>query len=281
MSSESDRTAAADGRGSSVLHFFLLTFLLTVPFWMAAHWVPVQFLPGLPLRSLMVLCPVTSAIILRTRERGIQSVWGLLRRSLDVRGIPSKVWLVPTVLLSPAVFLLAGAAQVWMGQSVPTPSISAVTPLVLTTVFFVAALGEELGWMGVAFEPMQRRFGTLGAGILLGLVWAAWHFVPFLQGGRSLVWIGWQTLFLVSSRVLIVWIFNNTGRSIFAAALFHATANVSWALFPIHGSYYDPHIVGLVTAFAAIAVTVVWGSQSLTRREIRTRARVSADSLRS
>jgi hypothetical protein len=87
--------------------------------------------------------------------------------------------------------------------------------------------------LGFAIESMQRRWGAVGDGVLLGAIWGAWHFAPFLQAGRSLEWIAWQSLYLIASRVLLVWIFNNTGRSVFAAALFHATGNLSWQLFPI------------------------------------------------
>jgi membrane protease YdiL (CAAX protease family) len=50
-------------------------------------------------------------------------------------------------------------------------------------------LGEELGWSGYAIDLLQARWGALGAGILLGSVWAVWHFVPLAQVHRSPGWI--------------------------------------------------------------------------------------------
>ena len=120
--------------------------------------------------------------------------------------------------------------------------------------FFVAALGEELGWSGYVIDPMQDRWNALQASILLGLVWAAWHWVPLVQAHRSAAWIAWWSLNTVALRVLIVWLYNNTGKSVFAAALFHAFANVSGVTF---SNYYDPRITGLIVAFAAAIVTVV------------------------
>jgi hypothetical protein len=38
-----------------------------------------------------------------------------------------------------------------------------------------------------------------------------------------------------------------------------------WQLFPNQGSHYDPRITGLITAFAAVIVTVVWGPRTLAR----------------
>jgi membrane protease YdiL (CAAX protease family) len=69
----------------------------------------------------------------------------------------------------------------------------------------------------------------------------------------------------VASRVIIVWLYNNTGKSVFVAALFHAMINLTWQVFPINGSYYDPRVTGLITALVAVAVVIVWGSRTLVR----------------
>ena len=78
--------------------------------------------------------------------------------------------------------------------------------------------------------------------------------MPLVQAHRSAAWIAWWSLNTVALRVLIVWLYNNTGKSVFAAALFHAFANVSGVTF---SNYYDPRITGLIVAFAAAIVTVV------------------------
>ena len=36
-------------------------------------------------------------------------------------------------------------------------------------------------------------------------------------------------------RVLIVWLYNNTGKCVLAAALFHATVNMAYMFFPVYG----------------------------------------------
>ncbi len=152
-----------------------------------------------------------------------------------------------------------------MGLPLPTPQFPVLAAPVMFLAFFVAALGEELGWSGYAIDPMQDRWNALQASILLGLVWATWHIVPLVQAHRSPAWIAWWCLFTVASRVLIVWLYNNTGKSVFAAALYHDISNVSWQLFPNYGSHYDPRISGLIIAFAAAIVTVVWGPRTLAR----------------
>ncbi len=39
--------------------------------------------------------------------------------------------------------------------------------------------------------------------------------------------------------------------------------NLTWQLFPINGSYYDPRVTGLITAIVVVAVVIVWGSRTL------------------
>ena len=63
-------------------------------------------------------------------------------------------------------------------------------------------------------------------------------------------------------RVLIVWIYNNTGKSVFAA-LFHAMTNLTWQLCPNQGSYWDPVVTGPILALAAVIVTFLWSPKTL------------------
>ena len=120
--------------------------------------------------------------------------------------------------------------------------------------------------MGYAFDPLEEQYNALWAGLLLGLVGATWHVVMLLQVDRSLEWIAWWYLYTVSLRVITVWIYNNTGKSIFATAVTHSMINLSWQLFPINGSYFDPQITGLIAAFAVVIVTIIWGPKRLSRQ---------------
>jgi membrane protease YdiL (CAAX protease family) len=252
-------------RGRSPLKFCLLVFALSIPFWLLGAVTRLQPLPGIRLSSLMTFCPMMAALILVYRENRTAGVTELLKRSFDYQRIRAKVWYAPIVLLMPGVMVLTYGLMRLMGSPLPTPQFPVLAPLVMFLVFFIGALGEELGWSGYVIEPMQDRSNALQAGILLGLVWATWHIVPFVLVHRSPAWIAWQCLDIVAWRVLLVWLYNNTGKSVFAAALSHAMGNVSIFLFPIYGSYYDPRITGMIITFAAAIVTVGWGPRTLAR----------------
>ncbi len=252
----------------SPLTFFLLTFALAIPFWVLGGVIGVPLLPGLPVAALMFVCPALAALFVVRRESGSDSAKALLKRAFDYERITAKAWYAPILLLNPAISVSSYAVlRLTGGTPVPVPEIPILATLALCVVFFIGALGEELGWSGYAIDPMQSRLGALWASLLLGAVWAAFHFVALAQAHRSVEWIAWWSLGTVSARVIMVWLYNHTGKSVFGAALFHAASNVSWQTFPIHGSSFDPRITGLITAIVAVLVATVWGSSpTLVRR---------------
>jgi uncharacterized protein len=260
-----DSSDTITSRTRSPFKFLLLVFALSLPFWLAGALTTLQLLPGLPVSSLMFLCPATAALILVNKENKSTGVTELLKRCFDCKRIRAKIWYIPMILVMPGVMVFSYVLTRLTGVALPAPQFTVLAALALFLAFFIAALGEELGWSGYAIDPMQDRWGALPAGVLLGFVWSAWHIVPYLQAHRSPAWIAWKCLFTVAVRVLLVWIYNNAGKSVFAATLFHTMGNVSVFLFPTYGSYYDPRIAGLITTFAAVLVTVVWGPRSLAR----------------
>ncbi len=261
---DTDSLNTTKSRPRSPLKFFLLVFALSLPFLMAGSLVGHQLVPGVPVTALLVaFCPAAAAVILVYREGKTAGVSELLKRAFDCTRIRAKIWYAPMFLLMPGVTILSYGWMCWSGAPLPIPQIRVVATLAMSLAIFILALGEELGWSGYAIDPMQDRWGALPASILLGLVWALWHIVPLVQVHRSPAWIAWWCLGTVAARVLIVWLYNNTGKSVFAAAIFHATINVTWQWFPIRGSYWDPRVNGVIMAIAAVGVAMVWGPRTL------------------
>lgn len=263
-----DETTELSGR--SPLKFVLLVFALSIPFWVIGAVTGGQLSPDLPVGALMFVCPVTAASILTYRESGTAGVTRLLRRSFDYKRISTKTWYAPILLLLPSVYALTYGVMRLTGLTVPAPQFPLLAALVTLLAFLVSGLGEELGWSGYAIDPMQDRWGALQAGLVLGLVWAVWHTVPLVQAGRSAAWIAWWSLGTLGLRVLLTWVYNNTGKSVFAAALVHALTNLAcfgpFLDFGSGGYPYDAErIASLLTALAAVIVTVVWGPRTLTR----------------
>jgi membrane protease YdiL (CAAX protease family) len=100
-----------------------------------------------------------------------------------------------------------------------------------------AGVLEEFGWTGFAFPRMQARLGTLKAGVLLGLLWSAWHLpvIDFLGAatphGQYLIpfFFSFATA-MTAVRVLIGWAYRNT-KSVFLAQLIHISSTAALAIF--------------------------------------------------
>jgi membrane protease YdiL (CAAX protease family) len=249
----------------SPLGFFGLVFALSVPFWLIGAATERQLMPGLSVSALMAFCPMVAAQLLVHRERGLAGVNELFKRSFDFRRIKAWVWLLPVMLLMPGVSFVVYGLMRWLDIPVPLPDLAIGISLLMLLAFFVGAVGEELGWSGYILESLQERWHALLASLILGVVGVAWHLVPLLLVHRPSEWIAWWCLYSLAARLLTVWLYNNTGRSVFAASLFHATLNLAYMMFPVNGSHFDMRIGGLVMAGAAALVVVVWGPKSLTR----------------
>jgi len=87
---------------------------------------------------------------------------------------------------------------------------------------------EELGWRGLALPELQRRFGDLGASLLLGLLWGVWHLPAFwlseLPQQHAYLFGGFVAGCMIVS-ILMTAVFNATGGSILWAFLFHWSLN--------------------------------------------------------
>lgn len=233
--------------------FLGLVALLSLPLWLLARG---QILPGLPVAAIMVLCPAAAALTLTAYDQGVDGVRRLLARILDVQGMSGRSWLIPVLpfVVAILVFLILRAA----GEEVPGPSVTAPGLALLLVLFLPGAVAEELGWTGYAMAPMTARFGTFGAGVLLGLVWAIWHYPALIAVGRAPAWIAWWTLGTVAMRLIMVQACRHAGLGLAGAILFHAASNLAWQLFPVQGSWFDPRLHGLLMAASALVLSVAW-----------------------
>lgn len=248
--------------------FFLLVFILAIPFWLLGM-VAEQFLRkeipiNLPISALMFVCPMIAALILVYRNNGSDGIKHLLKNSFNKR-IERKIWYVPIFLLMPTIMILACGLMNLLGSSVPNLQFSISNILAFFFVFFIAGICEEIGWQGYAYDKLENRWNAIRASIILGIVWQIWHVIPHIQTHHPPDWIIWQCTGSVLLRILIVWLYKNTGKSILAAAIFHAMNNVCSFLLPNYDSSFTTFSIFIVITLVTIIVTFLWGSKTLTR----------------
>jgi uncharacterized protein len=253
-------------KNRSVPNFLLLLLVLSVPCWALGAIYDVQIFPGFKLYQLPLAMPMVAALILISREAGRAGVIALLKRTYDFRKIQSKVWYLPMLLVIPSIGFIEYLILRFSGTPLPPAQVSLVT---LGYIFvFVMTYAEELGWTGYLIDPMQEQWSALKSGVLLGVVWAVIHIPILFINGYSFEWIFWHGLYTLAVRVLMVWIYNNAGKSLFAMALTHWTFGLFWTLWPVENlhrtvSFYDPRIMAFIAIFYAVIVTLLWGPKTL------------------
>lgn len=220
----------------TVVRFGLLTFALSLPFYLLHALAEFDILLRSDVAPIFIgaftLAPITAASILTFRHDGRSGLRTLIRRAVDHIRIVDRRWYGPILLLLPALQLLALGILWLFGETIPsatTPALALPGALVL---FLILGTGEEVGWMGFAFEPMERTWGALEASVVLGTYWALWHLPFFVFVVEHPVSLIADLLFLVGMRVVLVWLFVNTGNSVFGATLAHATSNVALVTLP-------------------------------------------------
>lgn len=246
-----DEPVAPDGR-ARIGAYFGAVVLTSLPFWLLARG---QLLPGLPVAALTAVCPALGALWLTARQGGRPALRQLLLRLGEFRG-GGRAWLIILLpFLVAALVFLSLRAQ---GVDVPDPQVSGRGLALLLLLFLPAAAAEELGWTGYAMDPLTARFGPLGGGLILGLVWAVWHYPALMLVGRDPAWIAWWTLGTVALRVVMVQACRNAGLGLAGAVLFHTASNLAWQLFPVQGSFFDPRLHGLLMAASAAVLSLAW-----------------------
>lgn len=253
----------------SPFKFFVLVFVLACPFWVISIIVGNIGSLKVPVTDLaLAFVPLTAAAILVYREEGFAGVKRLLKRIFDYKKIKQKIWYLPLIFLAPLIYLLLITVMRLTGNYAVAFNHILMLPLLLV-IFFALAAGEETGWMGYAIDPMQDRWGALMASIILAIPWWLGHFPSIIHIGGTRSDLAWWLPGAMAMRILIVWLYNNTGKSLFAAILFHTLINAGRSVsYPTVGSHYDPTYqdVGyLFFAITALIVTILWDSKTLTR----------------
>ena len=244
--------------------FFLLVFALSIPFYLLGiSGARMPYLTFLPANALMTFVPMTAAMILVYRKLGLNGVNTLAKRVFDFNRLSGARWVLVALLFMLVVCALEYVILRLTGIFLPIPQLAPSAASLAFVVFFIGAIGEELGWQGYAYPALRRKHGALVAAIFLGVIWALWHVIPYVQLGQDTNWILWQCLSAVALRIIIVWLHVNNNQSIFIAVLFHTMINVSWVLFPIIGSYLQPLVTFLILAVWVGLIIFFYGPKAL------------------
>ena len=224
-------------QGRPVLTYFILTFVFT---WgcMALAVYPGGFpisdeqfeTTGALVYVAMLVGPAGASILLTGLLYGKAGFRTLLSRLIQWR--VSIRWYAVALLTAPLLIttVLLGLSLI---SSEFQPALFASNnkaAVILSSIAAGLAVGlfEELGWTGFAVPRLKRRYSVLTTGLIVGLVWGAWHFPPFWKSDTFsaalplILLLGQLFSWLPPYRVLMVWVYDRT-ESLLVVILMHAS----------------------------------------------------------
>jgi membrane protease YdiL (CAAX protease family) len=231
-----------------LLSFFVLAFVISWagvimvvgPSGIAANRLPSDMQIAL-LYPTLVVGPSVAGLLLTGLLYGKEGFRELRSRLLKWR--VGARWYAVALLTAPLSYA-ATSLVLWLSYPKFVPAIftaDGMVALLLMGIFagLFVALFEELGWTGFAIPRMRLRYSILGTGLIVGLLWGAWHFLVFFVGvsnpatnpsaGAIPLVLFLPILiftFLPVYRVLMVWVYDRT-ESLLLAILMHASVIVS------------------------------------------------------
>ena len=222
-----------------------VTFLLSWGAIVLAVWAvtgglsptPEQFQLTLPVTvPAMLLGPAVASLVLTGVVSGRSGYRDLRARLLTWR-VDGR-WYLFALLVAP-VTLAVPVLVLWLSSVNYAPRIvtepDRIGTLVMGLVLgLVVGLLEEIGWTGFAVPRARQQYSVLLTGLLVGVLWGAWHFFVNYWGGGGTnggvplavflsLWV--VSVFvgqLTAYRVLMAWVYEHTG-SVLVAALMHAS----------------------------------------------------------
>ena len=262
------KTIKAFVKSHPLLNYFVLAFVIS---WggilivaSGPGGISVNSQPSEMLMPLMLLAmfagPAVAGIVLTGLVYGREGFRDLLTRMTRWR-VGARwyaVALLTVRLLVTTVLLALSLRSPEFRPGILTTSDKAAFLLSGIVAGLIVGIFEEIGWTGFAIPRLLARHGVLATGIIVGVLWGAWHFLVFFWGGATssgtlplaLYLFVLRFSILPAYRVLMVWVYDRT-ESLLVAILMHASLVASqFIIVPLS-------LVGMATVTLDLVFTAV------------------------
>ena len=218
---------------NALLAYFLIAFAFTWSFHSAINFLGIPFAfdlssPAMALYLIGLMGPLAAAIVVSALLGGSAGVRTLLAQGVKWR-FPLH-WYLVAIFSIPMLNLLNVA--IFYDSIPPDMGWLVVVPVLIFGQLWVV-IAEEFGWRGFALPRLQSGFGSLGATLVLGPIWALWHLPMFFVEGSPQysenvpVSFAMYTVILSFTSIIFTMLYNRSGNSVLACMLLHAFFNIA------------------------------------------------------
>ena len=175
-----------------------------------------------------------------------------------------KIWYIILAVIIPfSVFTLAKITSLVFVQV--TPFITSINGKKLLIIMW-ALITEELGWRGFLQERLDMYFGHLGTPIIIGIIWALWHYHFFWLGTMSAPFILF-VLGCITDSIGYYWITKKSKGNVIPASVWHCVENLCFSLFLINPEYnqgrIEPYLLYTIFSIVMAVIISILGSFSI------------------
>jgi membrane protease YdiL (CAAX protease family) len=263
MTSAAPLPEGAERRGNLAQRHPLTAFLL-LAFGIGVPGLVIPLLVGIPLAPFLLLLVFVallgSSLLVTWLADGPAGVRRLLSRVVQWR---FSAWRWAIILFGVPVFTVALAAVSGTLTSPERGWAAEIGWYLFNTLIFGALslnLWEETAWAGFAQSRWMARHGLLVASLITAVFFAAIHlplqFAGDPSASRILASIGWLFLTALIARYLVGMHLLDTGGSILAAGIQHASWNAAQKLEAVQGGDWNWQ---MVTALALLSALLAAG----------------------
>jgi len=245
-----------------LLLFFLIAFLFAWSLFIAANLLSanVQFSA---LSQLLVfigaISPGLVAISLTAITKGSEDVKLLIRRiSFKNTG---AIWYVFAITFIASIKLLAALVFFLLYDSWPPLGTTPVYAMLFALpISALTQAGEEIGWRGYALPLMSKKFGLALSGILLGVIWAAWHLPLFYIPAADTFNQSFPVYLIqvTGLSVIMAWLLWKVNGNLLPLMVFHAAINNTKDIVPSASRASDSPFTLNASPIAWISLTLIW-----------------------
>jgi len=212
------------------------------------------------------------AFLVTAATGGKDSVRDLLSRCLRWR--VALHWYLIALLGFLVAMVLVGSVSPGLA---PLEALARKWPLLFTLFlpevlfpFVFIQIFEEAGWTGFMQDTLQGRRGPLVASILVAPAFFLMHLPVLLMdagaGLALLIVFGALVIMMTFFRIVVMWLYNGSGRSVLVVALFHSAYNSATSLGDqeftgelISGSAQLPIAFGVLVVVAVVLAVLTRG----------------------